>query len=137
MTTTRKSAVQKYLHSRHPAGGIRAEYQTTLAKWKSWVGGVPIERLGRKVFLDWVYDRAVAGEGTNPGSTANKARERLRPRLLVVTLMDGGREPIRQPENVSLLRPSRQTPSTPLLLHPIEREGIHLAVLKRVGRRPT
>lgn len=74
MPTTRKSAVQKYLHSRHPAGGIRAEYQTTLAKWKSWGGGVPIERLGRKVFLDWVYDRAVAGEGTNPGSTANQAR---------------------------------------------------------------
>ena len=29
-------------------------------------------------FLDWVYDRAVADEGTNPGRTANKAREHLR-----------------------------------------------------------
>jgi len=42
---------------------------------------VPIERLGRKEirgFLDWVYDRAVAHEGTNAGRTANKAREHLR-----------------------------------------------------------
>jgi hypothetical protein len=29
-------------------------------------------------FLDWVYERAVADEGTNPGRTANKAREHLR-----------------------------------------------------------
>jgi hypothetical protein len=40
-----------------------------------------IEKLGRKEireFLDWVYERAVAEEGTNPGRTANKAREQLR-----------------------------------------------------------
>ncbi len=81
MPISLKSAVQKYLRSRDPARGTRAEYQTTLAKWKSWGDGVPIERLGRKEireFLDWVYDRAVAGEGTNPGRTANKAREHLR-----------------------------------------------------------
>ncbi len=29
-------------------------------------------------FLNWVYERAVAQEGTNPGRTANKAREHLR-----------------------------------------------------------
>jgi integrase len=29
-------------------------------------------------FLDWVYERAVADKGTNPGRTANKAREHLR-----------------------------------------------------------
>jgi hypothetical protein len=42
---------------------------------------VPIEKLGRKEirgFPDWVYERAVADEGTNPGRTANKAREYLR-----------------------------------------------------------
>jgi hypothetical protein len=42
---------------------------------------VPIDRLGRKEireFLDWVYDQAIADEGTNPGRTANKAREHLR-----------------------------------------------------------
>ncbi|NQT14031.1 MAG: hypothetical protein HQ582_14855, partial [Planctomycetes bacterium] len=81
MTITFKSAVHEYLRSRNPARGTRAEYRTTLAKWKSWGGGVPIERLGRKEirhFLDWVYDRAIADEGTNPGRTANKAREHLR-----------------------------------------------------------
>jgi len=29
-------------------------------------------------FLDWAYDRALANEGSNPGRTANKAREHLR-----------------------------------------------------------
>ena len=53
----------------------------TLKKWRTWGGGVPIERLSRKEIrdlLDWVYDRAVAREGSDPGRTANKAREQLR-----------------------------------------------------------
>ena len=61
MPTTLKSAVQKYLRSANLARGTRAEYQTTLTKWREWGGGVPIERLGRKEireFLNWVYDRA-------------------------------------------------------------------------------
>ena len=81
MPTTLKSAVQKYLGSTNPARGTRAEYSTTLKKWREWGGGVPIERIGRKEireFLDWVYDRALANKGTNPGRTANKAREHLR-----------------------------------------------------------
>jgi len=39
-----------------------------------------IEKLGRKEirdFLDWVYERDVEQEATNPGRTANKAREQL------------------------------------------------------------
>lgn len=43
--------------------------------------GAPIEQLRRKdirEFLDWVYEPAVANEETNPGRTANKAREQLR-----------------------------------------------------------
>lgn len=81
MPTTLKTAVANYLRSRCPAHGTRAEYQTTLRKWKEWGGGVSIERLGRKEireFLDSVHERAVAQEGTNPGRTANKAREHLR-----------------------------------------------------------
>lgn len=81
MPTTLKTAVANYLRSRCPARGTRAEYQTTLRKWKEWGGGVSIERLGRKEirdFLDWVHERAVAQEGTNPGRTANKARDHLR-----------------------------------------------------------
>jgi len=81
MSTTLKTAVTNYLRSGSPARGTRAEYQTTLRKWKDWGGGVPIEKLGRKEireFLDWVYERAVNEEGANPGRTANKAREQLR-----------------------------------------------------------
>src|SRR5262249_14252816 len=63
------------------AHGTRAKYFTTIRKWSAWGGGVSIEHLGRREireFLDWVYDRAVHDEGTNPGRTANKAREHLR-----------------------------------------------------------
>ncbi|MHB8898169.1 MAG: hypothetical protein ACYC6Y_05440 [Thermoguttaceae bacterium] len=81
MSTTLETAVTKYLSGPCPARGTRKEYRTTLAKWAQWGGGVAIENLGRKEireFLDWVYEHAVADEGTNPGRTANKAREHLR-----------------------------------------------------------
>ena len=81
MATTLKTVVAKYLRAGRPAHGTRNEYHTTLRKWKQWGGGVPIEELGRKEirgFLDWVYERAVIHEGTNPGRTANKARDNLR-----------------------------------------------------------
>lgn len=81
MPTTLKTAVENYLRSVDPAQGTRAEYYTTLRKWKQWGGGTHIERLGRKEireFLEWVYTRAVEEDGTNPGRTANKAREQLR-----------------------------------------------------------
>ncbi len=81
MSTTFRSAVTNYLRSGNAARGTRAEYLTTVRKWKQWGGGVPIEKLGRteiREFLDWVYEPAVAGHGTNPGRTANKARENLR-----------------------------------------------------------
>jgi integrase len=81
MPTTLKTAVAKYLGSRSPARGTRDEYYTTLKKWEEWGGGAEIENLGRKEireFLDWVHERAVADEGSNPGRTANKARDHLR-----------------------------------------------------------
>ncbi len=71
----------KSLRSGSPARGTRDEYFTTLKKWKQWGGGGSIDRLTRneiRDFLDWVYDYAVTEEGTNPGRTANKAREHLR-----------------------------------------------------------
>jgi len=76
-----ETAVTKYLGSSNPARGTRKQYRTTLKKWELWGGGVAIESLGCKEireFLDWVYEHAVADEGTNPGRTANKAREHLR-----------------------------------------------------------
>ena len=44
-------------------------------------GSIPVEQLRRRYIrelLDRVYQQAVTDEGTNPGRTANKAREHLR-----------------------------------------------------------
>lgn len=81
MPTTVKAAVSKYLRACDPARGTRAEYQTTVAKWEQWGSSIPLEQLCRRdirEFLDWVFERAVEHDGTNPGRTANKAREHLR-----------------------------------------------------------
>lgn len=81
MTTSIKSAVEMYLRARNPARGTRSEYQTTMRKWHDWKGRVPLEKLDRltiRKFLSWVYDRARADGGSNPGRTANKARTHLR-----------------------------------------------------------
>jgi hypothetical protein len=81
MQTTFKTAVEGYLRSRALSRGTRNEYASTLRKWEQWGGACPIEELRHKDirdFLDWVHERAVADGGTNPGRTANKAREHLR-----------------------------------------------------------
>src|SRR6266540_4692767 len=81
MQTNLDAAVDRYLRAKTVARGTRNEYLSTLRKWEQWGGGVPIEQLQRKdvrEFLDWVHQRAVEHEGTNPGRTANKAREHLR-----------------------------------------------------------
>lgn len=81
MPTTLRNAVIRYLRSGSPAVGTRKEYFSTLRKWTAWGGGVAIEKLTRREirdFLDWLYERAVSEEGTNPGRTTNKARENLR-----------------------------------------------------------
>lgn len=77
MPITLETEVANYLRSGNPSRGTRAEFQTTVRKWKEWDGGVAFEQLGRKEireFLDWVYEHAVEDQGTNPGRTANKAR---------------------------------------------------------------
>jgi hypothetical protein len=81
MPTTFKAAAESYLRAKALSRGTRNEYLSTLRKWEMWGGGGPVEALRRKdirEFLDWVYERAVKDEGTNPGRTANKAREHLR-----------------------------------------------------------
>ena len=81
MQTNLDDAVDRYLRAKTVARGTRNEYLSTLRKWEQWGGGGPIEQLQRKdvrEFLDWVYQQAVEHEGTNPGRTANKAREHLR-----------------------------------------------------------
>ena len=81
MSTTFKAAVDSYLRAKTLSRGTRNEYRSTVRKWEQWGGGPPIEALQHKEireFLDWVHERALAGEGANPGRTANKAREHLR-----------------------------------------------------------
>jgi hypothetical protein len=81
MATTLKTAAESYIRAKALARGTRKEYRTTLRKWDEWGGGAPVEQLRRKnirQFLDWVFERAVKDEGTNPGRTVNKAREHLR-----------------------------------------------------------
>ncbi len=61
--------------------GAREAYSATVKKWEQWGNGLALDEIGRKEireFLDWVHDRAVAQGGSNPGRTANKAREHLR-----------------------------------------------------------
>jgi integrase len=81
MQTTFNATLESYLHAQPRSRGTRNEYYSTLRKWEQWGRGVPLEQLQRKdlrEFLDWVYQRAVEDQGTNPGRTANKAREHLR-----------------------------------------------------------
>jgi Phage integrase, N-terminal SAM-like domain len=81
MPTTLNAVAESYLKAKTLSRGTRNEYFSTLRKWNLWARGIPVEELRRKdvgEFLDWVYERAVADEGTNPGRTANKAREHLR-----------------------------------------------------------
>ena len=81
MLTSLSTAVTNYLWAGTLAQGTKAEYQTTLNKWREWGNGVPLETLGRKEireFFDWVHSQAIAEEGLNPGRTANKARAHLR-----------------------------------------------------------
>jgi hypothetical protein len=80
-STTFKAAVDCYLRAKTFSRGTRNEYFSTLRKWEQWGEGPPIEELQFKQireFLDWVHERAVAQDGTNPGRTANKARQHLR-----------------------------------------------------------
>jgi integrase len=81
MPTTFETATECYFRTHNLAVGTRDEYATTLRKWKQWGNGIPIERLRRqdiRDFLEWVHERAVHRDGTNPGRTANKARANLR-----------------------------------------------------------
>ncbi len=87
MTTTFKAAVDSYLRAKTLSRGTHNEYRSTVRKWEQWGGGSPIEALEHKEireFLDWVHEHALAEQGTNPGRTANKAREHLRGPLLGV-----------------------------------------------------
>jgi hypothetical protein len=81
MPTTLKTVAESYLRAKALSRGTRNEYLSTLRKWDSGGVGMPVEQLRRKdirEFLDWVYEWAIQDKGTNPGRTANTAREHLR-----------------------------------------------------------
>ena len=81
MQTTFHAVVQAYLKAKNLSRGTRNEYFSTIKKWEQFGTDMPIEEWRRKnlrEFLDWVYERAVADGGTNPGRTTNKAREHLK-----------------------------------------------------------
>ena len=69
----------KYLTAKKLSGGTRKEYKSTVTKWTTWGNGVDVDQIGRshiREFLDWVHDQAAVNGGSNPGRTANKARNR-------------------------------------------------------------
>ena len=81
MPTTFRAAVERYLRAKPLSPATRCEYRSTVRKWAEWGSGALLDDLSRgdvRDFLDWVYARAVEDQGTNPGRTANKAREHLR-----------------------------------------------------------
>src|SRR5262245_27625720 len=70
MSTSFKAAVDSYLRAKTLSRGTSNEYHSTVRKWEQWGGGPLIEALQHKEireFLDWVHERALAEEGTNPG----------------------------------------------------------------------
>lgn len=81
MTISFETVVIKYLRAKPLSGGTQKEYKSTLAKWLAWgqcSAIAEIERTHLREFLDWVHARAIDDGGSNPGRTANKARENLR-----------------------------------------------------------
>ncbi|MCS7468614.1 hypothetical protein NZK35_18325 [Stieleria sp. ICT_E10.1] len=71
----------KYLTTKKLSGGTRKEYKSTVTKWTAWGNGVDVDQINRshiRDFLDWGHDKAAEDGGSNPGRTANEARENLR-----------------------------------------------------------
>jgi hypothetical protein len=117
MQTNLDATVDRYLRAKALARGTRNEYLSTVRKWEQWGGGGPIEQLHRKdvrEFLDWVHERAVADQGTNPGRTANKAREHLR----AVLSWAGEQELIEAPPRFPRPRPQRDVAGRHYLTKP-------------------
>ena len=81
MSISLEAVSAKYLTAKKLSGGTRKEYKSTITKWTAWGNGVDVDQINRshiREFLDWVHEKAAQDGGSNPGRTANKARENLR-----------------------------------------------------------
>lgn len=81
MSISLETVSAKYLTAKKLSGGTRKEYKSTITKWVAWGKGVDVDKIDRthiREFLDWVLEKAAQDGGSNPGRTANKARENLR-----------------------------------------------------------
>jgi hypothetical protein len=81
MSISLEAVSAKYLTAKKLSGGTRKEYKSTITKWTAWGKGVDVDQISRsqlREFLDWVHEKAAQDGGSNPGRTANKARENLR-----------------------------------------------------------
>ena len=81
MSISFESVSVKYLAAKKLSGGTRKEYKSTITKWTAWGSGVVVDEINLshiRDFLDWVHEKAAQDGGSNPGRTANKARENLR-----------------------------------------------------------
>ena len=81
MSNSVETISEKYLTAKKLSGGTRKKYKSTVTKWTAWATKVNVDEINRshiRDFLDWVHDQAAKNGGSNPGRTANKARENLR-----------------------------------------------------------
>ena len=81
MSISLEKVACKYLATRKLSPGTRKEYRATVTKWIAWGNEVDVDQIERghlREFLDWVFVKATNEGGSNPGRTANKARENLR-----------------------------------------------------------
>ena len=81
MSISFEKVAEKYFAARTLASGTKKEYKSTVTKWKAWGNGANVDQIERthiRDFLDYVHEKASNDGGSNPGRTANKARENLR-----------------------------------------------------------
>ena len=81
MSISFEKVAEKYFAARTLSEGTKKEYKSTVSKWLAWGYGVNVDQIDRthiRDFLDYVHEKAANDGGTNPGRTANKARENLR-----------------------------------------------------------
>ena len=91
MSNSVESISAKYLTAKKLSGGTRKEYKSTITKWTAGGNGVDVDEINRSHIRDFrncVHDKPAEDGGSNPGRTANKARENLRAIMLWAWVQD-------------------------------------------------